>query len=325
MKKFVLRLTVFALVVILIATGLDMLFSKQLMKLRGFAFGEGGVWNDIIKGNVNADVVVYGSSRAWVHIDPQILEDSLKTSSYNLGMDGHNFWMQYLRHQKYMEHNRKPQTILVCVDVLSLELREDLYNAEQFLPYMLWDSEIKKTTQRYIGYKWYDYYFPFIRYHGKHSVMETVFKSFVAPGSSDIGRTKGFEGMYRKWNEDLTEAKKKMGSYVAHPDSVSITLFKQFLSDCKTDTIQVILVYTPEYVEGQTFIKNRKEIIAMLEDIAAKHEVPLLNYTTDSMCMNKDLFYNSTHMNHIGAEIFSQKLAHDLKQYVKPAIQKSDP
>ncbi len=325
MKKFVLRLTLFASVVFIVALAIDIFFSKQLMKLRGFTYGEGGVWHDVMSGKINADLLVYGSSRAWVHIDPKILEDSLHASSYNLGIDGHNFWMQYLRHQKYMEHNKKPQTILVCVDVLSLEKREDLYNPEQFLPYMLWDADIKRTTERYIGYNWYDYYFPLIRYHGRHSVLDTIKARLLHPGGKDIGRTKGFDGMYRKWNEDLDQAKKKMGGYEAHPDSASIVLFHQFLSDCKTDSIRVILVYTPEYIEGQTFIKNRKEITAMLENIAAKHHLPLLNYTTDSLCWNKDLFYNSTHMNYKGADLFSRKLAYDLKKYVQPTLEKSDP
>ncbi|MBE2208298.1 MAG: hypothetical protein IAE84_11975, partial [Saprospiraceae bacterium] len=80
-------------------------YLKQTKK----APGEFEVWNDIYNSNVNCDIAIYGSSRAWVHIDPKILSHILQLNVYNFGIDGHNFWLQYLRHIEFLKYNPKPK------------------------------------------------------------------------------------------------------------------------------------------------------------------------------------------------------------------------
>ena len=134
--------------------------------------GEIEVWNDIYAGNINSEIAIYGSSRAWVHIDPSILEDSLNLKAYNFGIDGHNFWLQYLRHKEYLKYNNAPKIILLSVDVFSLQKRKDLYELNQFLPFMLWNKNIIKFTSSYNGFTYKDYYFPLLRYKGKIRKIE---------------------------------------------------------------------------------------------------------------------------------------------------------
>ena len=79
----------------------------------------------------------------------------------------------------------------------------------------------------------------------------------------------------------------------------------------------MIFVYTPEHIEGQHFVSNRAEIMAFYKKIADKYNIPFIDYSADSMCYNKDYFYNSEHLNLKGANMFSQKLASDLKKIIK--------
>src|SRR5690606_33484347 len=109
------------------------------LKQSNYYKGEFEVMNDIYDGEAKTDVAVYGSSRAWVHFNSQILADELGMSVYNFGIDGHNFWLQYWRHLELIKYCGKPKYIIMAVDALSLERRDDLYNADQFLPYMLWN------------------------------------------------------------------------------------------------------------------------------------------------------------------------------------------
>ena len=91
-------------------------------------------------------MAIYGSSRAWLHIDPEIIEDSLDLTSYNFGIDGHNFRLQYLRHLEYLRKNNKPHIILHSIDIFTLQYEHDLFHMEQFLPFMLWNNNIRKYT-----------------------------------------------------------------------------------------------------------------------------------------------------------------------------------
>jgi len=312
MKKFLTNILYFLLPAIIMAYPLDSIMSHFLSQSKTSP-GEYEVWNDIYKTEAEHDIAIYGSSRAWVHINPKILSDSLGANVYNFGIDGHNFWLQYLRHLELLKHNEKPKTIILSVDVFSLQKRKDLFQLDQFLPYMLWNSNIQQYTNSYIGYNDFDYYVPLIRYSGKTNSLKLIIKNIVN-GQSNIGyRQNGFLGMDREWNADLEKAKKEQKSYIINTDSNSVVLFEKFIKECKANDIELILVYTPEYIDGQNFVANRDDVIQIYRDFSMKYSIDFFDYSNDSLCLNKKYFYDASHLNSSGAEIFSKKLANDLK------------
>lgn len=308
MKKFVRRLLFFFVPPILVLLPIDIYLSKGL-KNTSLAAAEYEVWNDLFYNNISPEVAIYGSSRAWVHIDPMIIEDSLGLSAYNFGIDGHNFLLQYYRHKNLLK-NTTPKTIIHSVDINTLKKRRELYNYEQFLPYMLWNREIYEATKNYEGFNIVDFTIPLARYIGKNKTLNAMM--LRSKGKSI--RTQGFQGQNREWNDDLKRAKTQMGSYTADLDNASVELFRQYIQECKSLDINLILVYTPEYIEGQQFVTNRSEIMTLLKGIAQENNLPFLDYSDHYLSMDKKYFYNSMHLNATGAEIFTRILAHDIKQ-----------
>jgi len=202
MKTFLFKFTFFILPILILAYPLDYVMSYYLSKSHGYP-GEFEVWNDIYNSKTNCDIAIYESSRAWVHIDPKILSDSLKLDVYNFGIDGHNFWLQYLRHLEHLKHNKKPKTIILSVDIFSLQKRIDLYKPDQFLPYILWNANMQEYTSSYVGYNKFDYYLPIIRYSGKKNPIKTIIRNIYRKPSLDNYREKGYLGMDIEWNSDL--------------------------------------------------------------------------------------------------------------------------
>jgi hypothetical protein len=305
MKKFIIQLSFFLIPILLFSFLADIFITKELKKSHVFASGEGSVWNDIFNGKINSEIVIYGSSRAWVQIDPGKISDSLHTTVYNLGIDGHNFWLQYLRHRLLLEYNIRPKLIIYSLDIFTLEKRPDLYNPDQFLPYMLFNKEIEKATISYKGYSSLDYELPFIRYYGKKGAIFHSLKLFLKPKSDSNVRVKGYQGQDKSWNDDFDKAKDKIQYYSAKLDSPSIQLFEKFLQECKNKNIKIIFVYTPEYIEGQKFIKNREEIMGLYSKLSKKYSIPFYDYSNDSISFQKKYFYNAEHLNKTGAELFT--------------------
>jgi len=279
--------------------------------------GEFEVMNDIYNSRANCEVAIYGSSRAWVHINPAIISDSLNLSAYNFGIDGHNFWLQYLRNIELLKHNKKPKNIILSVDIFSLQKRVDLYNPDQFLPYMLWNSNIEKFTYSYIGYNKTDYYIPLIRYAGKTQALRTSIKIFITGIPKNKYRKNGYLGMDRKWNTDFETTKAKQKSYKIKLDQKSVALFEVFIQECKKMNINLFLVYTPEYIEGQSFVSNRTEVMDIFKNLSKQYNLTFFDYSNDEICLDKNLFYNAIHLNKYGAEMFTKKLASDLKAQLK--------
>lgn len=313
MKKFIVKIVYFIFPLLIISYPLDYGMSYFLSQSNTYP-GEFEVWNDIYNHNANCDIAIYGSSRSWVHIDPEILSDSLNTKVYNFGIDGHNFWLQYLRHLEFIKHNEKPKTIILSVDVFTLQKRVELYELNQFLPYMLWNSNIQKYTSSYIGYDKIDYCLPLIRYYGKSNSLNLIKKNIAENQISYKYRKNGFLGMDKIWNDDLDRAKSKNKSYQIKTDPKSILLFEHFIKQCKKTNIELIMVYTPEHIDGQKFIANRDELVNIYKSLASKYSLNFYDYSKNILCKNKDYFYNASHLNKKGASLFSKDFAHKLKE-----------
>jgi len=291
----------------------DNYISTNLKKSNSFAEKEYSTWNAIFEGKINSDIVIYGSSRAWVQIDPTMISNSLNVSTYNLGIDGHNFWLQYLRHSLLLENNIKPNLIILSLDVFTLQKAENLYNSEQFLPYMLWNKKIKEATISYNGFNLIDYEIPLIRYFGRGNAVQTAMKI-----KSKVERIRGYQGRDEQWNNDFDKAKKEMKNYNIVLDSASIILFERFLNECKSKNIKIVFIYPPEYIEGQKFVKNRRSIISLYEKYSKKYNIPYYDYSRDPLSFQKNFFYNASHLNKTGAELFTKKLIDSLKKYNYP-------
>ncbi|MBL7905221.1 MAG: hypothetical protein JNL22_09395 [Bacteroidales bacterium] len=277
--------------------------------------GEYAVWNDIFNSEVNSEIIVHGSSRAMVHMDSQIISDSLQVSCYNLGINGHNFWLQYLRHKELLKYNIKPKLIIHSVDVFTLTKRPDLFNAEQFLPYMLNNEEIEYFTNSYKGFKYYDYHIPLIRYTGKYKTIGKVFNELINSEPPDSCRQRGYAPQDHTWNDDLEKAKLKFPDFKVQIDTASYKLFDEYIRECLAKDIEVVIVYTPEFIEGQDFVKNRSEILGIFRNFAEQYHLKFLDYSSDAISYNKDYFYNASHLNRKGSELFTKKLVYDLKKY----------
>ena len=311
-KKFIQKIFYFSLPVIAIAYPLDFGLSYYLKQTNSYP-AEYEVWNDIYTSRAECDIAIYGSSRAWVHIDPEIISETLGGHVYNFGIDGHNFWLQYLRHLEFCKYNKKPSKIILSLDIFTLQKRKGLYELNQFLPYMLWNSNIRNYTSSYEGYNKIDYYVPLIRYLGKSNCLELIRNDIINTPANFRYRKQGFLGLNKKWNNDLDNAMKEMKSYEAKLDNESIKLFEEFILECKSSDIELIFVYTPEYIEGQKFTVNRNDIIKLYKFYSKKYSIDFYDYSNDSLCYEKKYFYNSNHLNKIGARIFSKKLATKIK------------
>jgi hypothetical protein len=312
MKIFIRELAIFLLPLLAASYPLDRFLSGQIRKDPDSAMGEYSVWSSLYDGRVGCDVAIYGSSRAWVHIDPQVIEEKTGLSAFNLGIDGHNFQLQYLRHQVLLEKNSIPRLIIVSVDIFTLRKHGELYNSDQFLPYMLNNALIRHSTERYKGFSCFDYSLPLVRYYGKKWLIGRALVYSIFPMNTTDARHKGFKGIEQKWNNDFEKAKAGMSRYEVVFDPETVELFERFLMECRQKGIRVVLVYTPEYIEGQRFVKNRDEVFSRYRHLAEKFSIPLLDYSGDDICSQKVYFYNANHLNKTGASLFTNKLVDDL-------------
>lgn len=308
-KKLFLFLLLFSMTYLLLMYMVD----RGLKKSRFLDFQQ---WNEIFEGRIQADILVLGSSRAWRQVDPAVVDSITGHNSYNLGMDGYHLPMQMKRYEIYSRHNNKPRYIIQILDHFSISRRSDLFNREQFLPY-IGDDILAEELQKYKGFNWADYQIPYYCYIGSGEIALAGLLEYLGLKKYASTRYKGYEANEKMWEPDFDKER------VENPDgkraAISRSVYQsydKFLEKAKQDSIHVILVYAPEYKPFQNYIINRDTVSYLYQQLSQKHGIPYIDFKNHIVCEDKSYFYNPTHLNKKGAELFSLDLSFKLDSII---------
>jgi hypothetical protein len=312
MKLYLTKALVYALLLLALLFVGDYAVTKGLKKT---GYKEFTKMSHVFTGSVKADVLIMGGSDAVQHISPSIIDSFLNLNSYNLGVTGHNFFMQYAFFDNYLKNNGSvyPKIIIQVVNSDLLSRRKDLYNYQLFLPYLS-NPQITQYTKAYEGLKWADYNLPFIKYSGELDILKIGLYEFLGYNHYPSIFYKGYCGIDRPWDEsELTVLKKNYpNSFVIHKESID--LFEKYLKQLKERGIKVFLVQCPSYSEFQELFVNRDSITTIFKKFATQYQIPFYDYSKSSLSYNKTNFNDCVHLNSPYAEIFAREVAERIKQ-----------
>jgi len=300
MKKFIQNILLFLLSIIIFLVVFDYSVSFQLREGRGSS----PFWRGIFSGDLKNDVVIMGSSRAKRQFNPYILDSMLNINSYNMGVDGRFIKSQILTYNAYQRSNGKPKFIIQNIDYSTIDT-DNAFEREMYFPYFN-DKTFRNEVVEIESLSLADKYMPGIRYSGYfHKILlKMKFKN----RGRDID-TKGFVNNYTKWDGSLLE---KLTEIDYSQDSLALYSFDKYLSKAYSDNIKIIFVYSPIYIGATKKIKNIEGMYQMYDSIAKKYDIPILDYNYDAICYDTIYFYNATHLNRKGADLFSLKFANDI-------------
>ncbi len=314
MKKFIIKGVSFSVIVYFIALALQYYIDSGLKK--SCIDHNNKEWFQLTHDTISYDWIIMGSSRAWVHISPKMLDSTFHAQSFNMGIDGLNFPAQNGRYLLYRENHKKPSYIVHSVDLFTLSKPKDLYMFEQFVPYLS-HSKIRQATQWYAMFDWRDYNIPLYKYIHRHNMAYEGFLMAKLDTPCENYKFKGFQAQDRMWDKSFEQFKndypKGLEYDIYNP---SYQLFNQYLANCKKEGIQVVMVYTPEYFEAQKTITNRKQILGTFNALARKYDFDFLDYSAHPISNDTLNFYNSQHMNFLGTKQFNESLKQDLERIV---------
>jgi hypothetical protein len=306
MIKFFKNISFFFIILISIFLGLFFMIDNGLKKSNHLEYAE---WNTIYNGKASSDIIVQGSSRAWRQVNPKIIEDKIDLTVFNLGMDGYHFPMQKLRYDIYNKNNNQPKVIIQILDHFTLKKRENLFNKHQFIPYLN-DTTLSNFIQNYDGFSWSDFNIPYFAYFGSKEISIAGVLEYLNLKEFKSTKYKGFESTNKTWENDfdLEKSKNPNGKRVKLDTKVFNEL-DEFVFKSKKENIKIILVYPPDYSEFQDYLLNHDSIINIYSNLALKHNINFIDFSKDkTLCGNKDLFYNPTHLNTQGSKKFSEQL-----------------
>lgn len=300
MKRFLLKLVL----LLALVAGLDALCGFFFQRLTKSAIGGDTARNEYIANKVTAPVLFFGSSRAIHHYDPQIFKDSLEVDCYNCGQNGMGIILFYGR---YMMITQRYIPKLIIYDVLAgfdVEKNDNHSYLTWLKPYyhkagidsIFWKIEHKEhykmVSQMY-------------RYNGKILQILTDNFKIIRVDYNGYRPCKGVMNY---------EVKEEKESPAVKVDCTKMYFMEKFIQDCKHNGTQLVFTLSPFYGGN----KHLHQTYAAIYELAKKYNIQIISHCNDEdIIYRNELFSDSYHMNHIGAEIYSRRLAHEIKGMYK--------
>jgi hypothetical protein len=282
--------------------------------LRRIPTGPFGVYNRLMNGDIDAEVLVTGSSRALNGFDPRIIHDVTGARAYNIGINGSQTDMQVAVLKAYLRHNPKPALIVHSLDSFSfVTSRSGVWFPGQYLPYLK-EQGIYDGLRAVDREAWKARYLPLYGYavEDMNFTWLTGLKALLGRFPAE-DRYLGFQPRDAAWSEEFAHFKDAAASGVRFPiEPQGVRDLEELLATCRAQGIRVLLVYSPVYVEMQRLERNRDEIFGLFGDLAGRYGAPLWDYSGSAVSRDRGNFVNSQHLNASGAAAFSRQFADQL-------------
>jgi len=299
MKKFLLRIAIFFVILFVIDRIAGYTFSYMSEHSKG---GYVGHHNYIIDG-VHEDILIFGSSRAIHHYNPQIITDSLSLSCYNCGQDGNGILLYYGWWQIIKEHY-KPKII-----IYDITTSFDLHVGEDNHKYLGWlkevyeranISEIFDSVDKTERFKMMSQMY---RYNSKfHQIAaDFVYPLYVVKANGFMPLQGEVDTMRIRKRNNNTPVKK------VHFDPLKIEYLNKLIDE--TEGVKLIFSVSPMWYG------IAPEQLSAIKNICQQRSIPFVDFSNDPKYVhNNEYFKDGSHLNARGADEFTRDLIKVLRK-----------
>jgi len=318
MRRFFNKLALFLAISFLLSILIQLALFGAIRKI---SVGDFGVLNAISRGDVNAEMLICGSSRAYVQYDPEILEGISGLSCYNIGINGSGMEVQLAVLKWYLDKNTAPRVLLQNIDVFGGEKSSSIYQPYRYLPY-LGNRELYRGLSRIDKKLWIHRFLPIsnLAYFN-----EDFQKGFMKDVFADIANKpdylyKGYSSRPRsgidRINEEMVLKDHAAGFHYRISPEIQACL-ADFVSLCREHEIRPVFVIAPEYIGFMNMQNNRSDMVSFYRTFSEANGIDLIDYSESEICLSRDYFYNFTHLNAEGSRVFSKDLADKLVRKIE--------
>lgn len=298
MKRFIIRVLIFLSLMSILDRGFGVVMKYLQDHAKGGYIGH----HNYILHQANEDVLIFGSSRAIHHYNPQIIEDSLGMSCYNCGQDGNGILLFY-GWWRLMENRYTPKMIIYDVNPeFDLLVGRDNHRYLGWLRSEYNNDAVKEVFEEIDPTEKYKMLSMMYRYNSKflQNVTDYFHPVFQISANGYLPNTGKMNKMKIKDPEPFGDV-----------DKLKVDFLEKFTKDVTSKGI--LLVYTASpYWYGMN-----DEVFEPLKAICKKYNISFVNYVNDiSFVKNDDMFADGNHLNAHGADIFTSRIATKLQDKI---------
>ena len=297
MKKFVLKLALFAALICVV----DVSFGFVCNYLRDHTKGGMSGNKDYICRKSNEDIIMMGSSRMRHHYVPQMIEDSLGVTCYNAGIDGNGIIMSY-GFLKMITDRYTPKAIIY--DVSGFDLYEDD------------NSKYLGSLRSYYEFEGIRDVFADVDDSERLKMRSSLYKynsNFMGLLADNIHPSYTFEKGYWPSYETMDYEPEAKNEELGPIDSLKLSYLEKFIKLSEEKEISLVFCASPTY-----YTTYNEHFYDPVKSLCNKYNVPFLDYYGyEEMCCDKKYFSNATHLNDVGARVYTSTIINELREILK--------
>lgn len=264
----------------------------------------GDSWrNNYICKTTYEDVLIFGSSRAFHHYNPQVITDSLNLSCYNCGQDGNGIILNYGRllliRQRY-----QPNVIIYDISTnYDYSANDNHKYLGRLKPYYdekgikdIFNS-VDQTERWKMLSSMYRYNSSFLQ------IISDYFHPIQQVGN------KGFRPLIGSLDSMKLKKNKDNDNNEFMYDTLKIDYIHKFINLC--NNTKLIFTYSPMWYG---FDSSKLKLI---KEICQKNNIPFLDFSNNPKYVHNDsLFKDGSHLNEKGANEFTKDLIAVIVHYL---------
>lgn len=296
MKKLIFKILIIAGVLVAV----DYAIGSTLDALARKAKGGDTARYIYINDGTDEDILIFGSSRAYHHYDPRVIEAKTGLSAYNCGTDGNGCILFYTQLVNILSRY-KPEMIVYDVMPLFDYINQGsntkylgraklFYGRSPEVDSVFWEIDPNSRCKMLSG-----------MYRHNSSFLQVI-SDYIKPKRSSVKGYQSLEGEIDYFREPEKQT-------ALDVDSVKLRYLERIVNLCERNGVPVMFVASPTYYD-------HADLFAPVRELAAGHGIPFLSYYNDPRFeRNNAMFVDATHLNSHGAEEFSLIIADDIMNF----------
>jgi len=261
------------------------------------------------------NLLLVGSSRMLVHLDPAILDSATKLNSYNYGLNAGTIKTCFNVISYALHFQKKVKAVVLNIDYNMFDIDQDPYKDAYYYPYEHNGIDFKLNNSGNVHLV-----------HAVHFMDMSLYDDFVKFASVDgmirPGRTvQGlFKGYYpHRTLNDFADIKSAPVEKVKIPfPETGLKLLENCISLCKQQKVNLVLVLAPYYKKRapEYFYSNYFDIIEAVLKLSKQQNIPFFDFRSLFLKGDSGYFYNTNHLNIKGASVYSAAVGDSLRNYL---------
>ncbi len=291
--------------------------------------GDAGKVSQVMLHAVDAELVIFGASNAETGISPAVLTAETGRTAYNLAVDGTSVEQYDALLREYLTYGRRGSLVILVMSAFALQSHSAPTAPGEYYPH-IYNPFVYESMARFDSTDaWRARYVPFYRfalYDDKYykaallSLIESPPVATVLPrltelaigfgGGPSRGNDRGFVPHATEWGNGHDLGQRMASCSVDEP---VVELFRALIAEIRRFGHHTVVVFPPIEAEGATQIDCLPMLPPVFESLAGAGD-SYLDYHEHAMGTDRRYFYNYTHLNADGAEVFSTILGKDISR-----------